>query len=89
MHAYQEGQGAVKFDRQPDLFAFMGATQVELAFIVAPDIASYQDVKGKSLALDAVATGFADHEQLRASGPEAYLEDFTDTAAAVAAITST
>jgi ABC-type nitrate/sulfonate/bicarbonate transport system substrate-binding protein len=57
--AYQEGQGAVKFDRQPDLFAFMGATQVELAFIVAPEIASYQDVKGKSLALDAVATGFA------------------------------
>ena len=36
--AYQEGQGAVKFDRQPDLFAFMGATQVELAFIVAPEI---------------------------------------------------
>ena len=57
--AYQEGQGAVKFDRQPDLFAFMGATQVELAFIVAPEIATYQDVKGKSLALDAVATGFA------------------------------
>ena len=37
----------------------MGATQVELAFIVAPEIASYQDLKGKSLALDAVATGFA------------------------------
>jgi ABC-type nitrate/sulfonate/bicarbonate transport system substrate-binding protein len=57
--AYQEGQGAVKFDRQPDLFAFMGATQVELAFIVAPEISSYADLKGKSLALDAVATGFA------------------------------
>jgi ABC-type nitrate/sulfonate/bicarbonate transport system substrate-binding protein len=32
---------------------------VELAFIVAPEIASYADLKGKSLALDAVATGFA------------------------------
>jgi ABC-type nitrate/sulfonate/bicarbonate transport system substrate-binding protein len=57
--AYQGGQGAVTFDRQPDLFAFMGATQVELAFIVAPTINGYADLKGKSLALDAVATGFA------------------------------
>jgi len=35
----------------------------------------------------AVATGFADPDDLRASGPDAYLEDFGDTAAAVAAIT--
>jgi len=35
----------------------------------------------------AVATGFADPETLRASEPDAYLEDFGDTAAAVAAIT--
>jgi phosphoglycolate phosphatase len=37
----------------------------------------------------AVATGFADRETLRASGPDAYLDDLSDTAAAVAAITST
>jgi phosphoglycolate phosphatase-like HAD superfamily hydrolase len=37
----------------------------------------------------AVATGFADPEALRASGPEAYLEDLSDTDAAVAAITAT
>jgi phosphoglycolate phosphatase-like HAD superfamily hydrolase len=36
----------------------------------------------------AVATGFADPEALRASRPDAYLEDFSDTAAAVAAITA-
>jgi phosphoglycolate phosphatase len=36
----------------------------------------------------AVATGFADPEALRASGPDAFLEDLTDTAAAVAAITA-
>jgi ABC-type nitrate/sulfonate/bicarbonate transport system substrate-binding protein len=68
--AYQEGQGAVKFERRPDLFAFMGATQVELAFIVAPEIESYADLKGKSLALDAVATGFAFvlYEMLAKSG---------------------
>ena len=57
--AYQEGQGAVALQRQPDLFAFMGATQIELAFVVAPDIASYADLKGRSLALDALSTGFA------------------------------
>src|SRR5260370_7152857 len=57
--AYQEGQGAAKLDRTPDLFAFMGATQVELAFIVAPAIKTYQDLKGKTLALDALSTGFA------------------------------
>jgi ABC-type nitrate/sulfonate/bicarbonate transport system substrate-binding protein len=57
--AYQEEQGAVALQRQPDLFAFMGATQIELAFVVAPDIASYADLKGRSLALDALSTGFA------------------------------
>ncbi|HEX2727236.1 MAG TPA: ABC transporter substrate-binding protein [Beijerinckiaceae bacterium] len=57
--AYQEGQGAVALKRQPDLFAFMGATQIELAFVVAPDVKNYADLKGKSLALDALSTGFA------------------------------
>ena len=36
----------------------------------------------------AVATGFADPEALRASGPDAYLEDLSDIGAAVAAITA-
>ena len=68
--AYQEGQGAVKLDRIPDLFAFMGATQVELAFIVAPEIKSYQDLRGRTLALDALSTGFAFvlYEMLARSG---------------------
>ena len=57
--AYREGQGAAKFATPPDFFAFMGATQVEIAFVVAPEIKSYADLKGKSLALDALATGFA------------------------------
>jgi ABC-type nitrate/sulfonate/bicarbonate transport system substrate-binding protein len=49
----------VKLARAPDFFAFMGATQIELALVVAPGIASYADLRGKSLALDALATGFA------------------------------
>ena len=56
--AYQEGQGAVPL-KDTDFFAFMGATQVELAFITAPTISSYEDIKGQSLALDALSTGFA------------------------------
>ncbi len=56
--AYQEGQGAVPL-KDTDFFAFMGATQIELAFVTAPDVASYADLKGKSLALDALSTGFA------------------------------
>ena len=57
--AYVEGQGAVKIDPAPDFFAFMGATQIELAFVTQPDIKSYADVKGRVLAMDALNTGFA------------------------------
>ncbi|MGE0626393.1 MAG: ABC transporter substrate-binding protein [Hyphomicrobiaceae bacterium] len=57
--AYVEGQGAVKMETPPDFFAFMGATQIELAFIAQPDIKTYADVEGKSLAMDALYTGFA------------------------------
>ncbi|MDH5748466.1 MAG: ABC transporter substrate-binding protein [Rhodospirillales bacterium] len=57
--AYQEGQGAVKLDTKPDLFVFMGATQIELSLIVAPEIKTFEDLKGRSIALDALSTGFA------------------------------
>jgi len=57
--AYQEQQGAVQLAKAPDLFALMGATQLELSLVVAPDIQSYEDLRGRSLALDALETGFA------------------------------
>ncbi len=57
--AYQEGQGAAKLNGPTDFRVIMGATQVELSAIVAPSIATATDLKGKSLALDAVGTGFA------------------------------
>ena len=37
----------------------MGATQLELSLVVAPEIESFNDLRGKSVALDALATGFA------------------------------
>ncbi len=57
--AYCEGQGAVEFATPPDLFVFMGATRIELALVVAPEVRSFEDLRGKTLALDALATGFA------------------------------
>ena len=57
--AYREGQGAVQLAEPPDLFAFMGATRIELSFVVAPHIPTYADLRGRSIALDARATGFA------------------------------
>lgn len=57
--AYSEGQGAAKIEGDPGFCVIAGATQLELAFIVAPDVATFADLKGRSIALDAVNTGFA------------------------------
>lgn len=57
--AYQEGAGEAELDREPDLFIIASATQLEVSFVVAPEIESYADLKGRRLALDALATGFA------------------------------
>ncbi|HET7678819.1 MAG TPA: ABC transporter substrate-binding protein [Xanthobacteraceae bacterium] len=56
--AYSEGQGAPE-GGNPDYCVIMGATQLELSFVVAPEIKNYRDLKGRSIALDAVSTGFA------------------------------
>jgi ABC-type nitrate/sulfonate/bicarbonate transport system substrate-binding protein len=57
--AYREGQGAAKLDPLPDFRVLLGATQIELGIVAQPDIKSLADLKGKTLALDAVGTGFA------------------------------
>ena len=68
--AYREGQGAAKLPSLPDFRAVMGCTQIELSLIVAPDIKVVEDLRGRSLALDAVSTGFAFvlYEMLALSG---------------------
>jgi ABC-type nitrate/sulfonate/bicarbonate transport system substrate-binding protein len=75
--AYQENAGEAELDREPDLFIIASATQIEVSFVVAPEIGSYEDVKGKRLALDALSTGFAfalyrmlDHAGLKAEDYE-------------------
>lgn len=70
--AYSEGVGAVKIEPKPDFFAFMGATQIELALVTAPEVRTVADLKGRSVALDALATGFAFvlYEMLARAGVE-------------------
>jgi ABC-type nitrate/sulfonate/bicarbonate transport system substrate-binding protein len=57
--AYSEGQGAAELPGDPDFCVLMGATQIELSFVVAPEIETYADLKGRGIALDALSTGFA------------------------------
>ncbi|HEV7618647.1 MAG TPA: ABC transporter substrate-binding protein [Burkholderiaceae bacterium] len=56
--AYQEGQGEAPVEK-PDLFAFMGGDNGLLSVVTAAPIKSFADLKGKSLGVDAMTTGFA------------------------------
>jgi ABC-type nitrate/sulfonate/bicarbonate transport system substrate-binding protein len=57
--AYQEGQGEVKLSTTPDFFAFMGFSRGTVRLVVSPDVKDYDDLRGKTLAVDAVATGYS------------------------------
>jgi ABC-type nitrate/sulfonate/bicarbonate transport system substrate-binding protein len=57
--AYCEGQGAAGPDVDPGYVVVMGATQLELSLIVSPDVKRFDDLRGKTIALDAKDTGFA------------------------------
>jgi ABC-type nitrate/sulfonate/bicarbonate transport system substrate-binding protein len=57
--AYMEGQGEAPVSVTPDLFVFMGGDNGLLSLAVLPEIKSYQDLKGKTLSVDAMTTGYA------------------------------
>lgn len=57
--AYREAQGEVKLPATPDFFAFMGFSHGTVRLVVSPDIKDYEDLRGKTLAVDAVATGYS------------------------------
>jgi ABC-type nitrate/sulfonate/bicarbonate transport system substrate-binding protein len=57
--AYQAGQGEAPLDQKPDLFAFMGGEAGSMHLITAPAVKRIEDLKGKTLAVDAKGTGFA------------------------------
>src|SRR5260370_24661362 len=43
----------------PDFFAFMGVSQGTVRLVVSPDVKGYDDLRGKTLAVDAIATGYS------------------------------
>lgn len=59
MVAYMEGQGEAPLPEPPDFFAFLGNQRGMLRVVAQPAIKSYADLKGQSIAVDALGTGFA------------------------------
>ncbi len=57
--AYQEGQGETAVPENPDLFAFFGGDDGFLALVTKPNVKSFKDLRGKTLSVDAMTTGFA------------------------------
>jgi ABC-type nitrate/sulfonate/bicarbonate transport system substrate-binding protein len=57
--AYMEGQGEAPVATAPDIFAFMGGDNGLLSLAVAPDVKTYAELKGRTLSVDAMTTGYA------------------------------
>jgi ABC-type nitrate/sulfonate/bicarbonate transport system substrate-binding protein len=77
--AYVEGQGEAPIGPQPDFMAFMGSDSGFLSLVTSPDIGRISDLKGKTLSVDALTTGYAFvlYEILRKNGLD---KDTTDYA---------
>jgi ABC-type nitrate/sulfonate/bicarbonate transport system substrate-binding protein len=56
--AYTDGDGAVKFDAY-DLTAILGVHSGLNSVVARPEIKTYEDLRGKTVAVDAVASGYA------------------------------
>lgn len=57
--AYSEGQGDPSVPGPFDLFGFLGIGPGSLKLLVRPEITSYEQLRGKPFAVDALATGFS------------------------------
>lgn len=57
--AYQEGQGEAKIPENPDLFAFLGNDGGFASIASAPAVKTFADLKGKTVSVDAMTTGYA------------------------------
>ncbi len=57
--AYDEGEGEGPTRNTPDAFAFMGGSSGFLSLVTASAIARYEDLRGKTLSVDALTTGYA------------------------------
>jgi ABC-type nitrate/sulfonate/bicarbonate transport system substrate-binding protein len=57
--AYVEGEGEAPIGAQPDFVAVMGSDSSFLSLVAAPDIKAYEDLRGKTVSVDARTTGYA------------------------------
>jgi ABC-type nitrate/sulfonate/bicarbonate transport system substrate-binding protein len=57
--AYMEGQGEAKIHAEPDIFTFMGGDDAFLSLVTVGDVQSFDDLRGRTLSVDAMTTGFA------------------------------
>jgi ABC-type nitrate/sulfonate/bicarbonate transport system substrate-binding protein len=57
--AYQEGQGEAKIVDSPDLFAFLGNDGGFASVVAAPAVTKFSELKGKTVSVDAMTTGYA------------------------------
>jgi ABC-type nitrate/sulfonate/bicarbonate transport system substrate-binding protein len=56
---YMEGQGEAPLPAPPDLFAFLGNQRGMLRVVAQPEVKTWADLRGQSVAVDALTTGFA------------------------------
>ena len=57
--AYDEGQGEATTTKKAELVAVMGSDNGFLHVISVPEVKSYKELKGKTLSVDALTTGYA------------------------------
>ncbi|KXU87528.1 hypothetical protein CI15_15420 [Paraburkholderia monticola] len=57
--AYTRGQGETRDGRMSDLMAFMGGDAGFLSLVARPGLASVDALRGRTLSVDAMSTGFA------------------------------
>jgi ABC-type nitrate/sulfonate/bicarbonate transport system substrate-binding protein len=57
--AYVEGQGEAPIGAQPEFTAFMGSDNGFLSLVTSPTLKTLSDIKGKTLSVDAMTTGYA------------------------------
>lgn len=57
--AYMEGQGEAKTEVAPNIVAVMGSDNGFLSLVTAPSITSFEGLRGTTLSVDALTTGYA------------------------------
>jgi ABC-type nitrate/sulfonate/bicarbonate transport system substrate-binding protein len=57
--AYMAGQGEAKVSKTPDIFAFMGGDNGFLSLVSVPEVKKVTGLKGKTVSVDALTTGYA------------------------------